>query len=180
MTFIQLFEQWIKDGEIYALPTEMKAKDKRAEEVLELINWYCEQYKHDKFKFFVAIRDMNEQTLEKIGASYSNLEPLVTKVISKLKVGNFAGSERDDAIKDLYVYVFIKENFFREDFSVTETRNGKTEVKHGKHLYVKFQFMYKNNPTKGLTYGKKNRSIINTDEIVLKDISLHPTNSLTI
>lgn len=178
ISFIQLFEQWIKDGDkdIYMLPTVMKAKDPRSAEVLELINWYCDQYQQDKTKLFVADRDMNKVTLGLIGASYSNLNPLINKVIRKLIVGNFAGSEKDHDTTNQFVYVFIKENFFRNVETVYDAG-----VKHsGRHLYVKFQFMYEGNPYKSLTLGKKQKAKIDPSEIILKDISVHPTDKLTI
>ena len=179
ISFIQLFEQWIKDGDkdIYMLPTVMGAKDKRAEEVLELINWYCDKYKTDKSAIFVARRRTNEETLKLFNCDYKNIQPLIDKVISKLKVGNFAGSEKDDEIHNQFVYVFIKENYFKNPIDFIDN-NGK--LRHCKHLYLKFQFMYNGNSDKGLEFGKKNKAKIDVENMILKDISVHPTDSLTI
>jgi len=178
-SFIQLFEQWIKDGDkdIYMLPTVMKAKDPRSAEVLELLDYYYDRYKTDKSAIFIAIRNENHETLRLLGLDRNNIQPLIDKCFKKLKIGNFAGSENDDSTPNQFVYIFIKENFFREEVSVKTDKGG---IKKGKHLYIKFQFMYKSNSRKSLTLGKKNKARIDPNEIVLKDISLHPTDKLTI
>ena len=178
-SFIQLFEQWIKDGEkdIYMLPTIMGAKDKKIEEVLELLNYYYDKYSTDKTAIYVSDRNQNIETLALFNSTRSNIQPFIDKVLKKLKVGNFAGSEKDDDIGKQFVYVFIKENQFKNEVTVLGD-NG--ERLTGKHLYIKFQFMYKENPRKPLTLGKKNKAKIDPNEIVLKDISIHPTKKLTI
>ena len=179
MTFIQLFEQWIKDGDkdIYMLPTEISAKDKKAEEVLELLEYYYDKYKTDKSAIIISDRVINDKTLELLNLTRNNLQPLIDKCFKKLKRGNFAGSEKDDKIPNQFVYIFIKENFFREKVRVSSDKDG---VKEGKHLYIKFQFVYKKNMYKSLEFGKKNKARIDPNEIILKDISLHPTDKLTI
>ena len=179
-SFIEfLKDQWIKDGDkdIYMLPTVMKAKDPRSAEVLELINWYCDKYKTDKSAIFIAIRNENHETLDLLGLNRNNLQPLIDKCFKKLKVGNFAGSEEDDSTPNQFVFIFIKENFFREEVSV---KTDKGVIKKGKHLYIKFQFMYKSNSRKSLILGKKKKARIDPNEIILKDISIHPTDKLTI
>ena len=179
LNFKDLYEQWVKDGDkdIFMLPSIMNAKDPRVSEVLELINWYCDKYKTDKSAIFVAIRNENDETLALMNLKRNDITPLIDKCFKKLKVGNFAGSREDDAIQKQFVYIFIKENFFDKEVFVTTDKGKK---KGGRHLYIKFQFMYKDNPRKSLTLGKKNKAKIDPNEIILKDISIHPTDKLTI
>ena len=179
-SFIEfLKEQWIKDGDkdIYMLPTVMKAKDPRSAEVLELLSYYYDRYKTDKSAIFVAKRDGNDETLALLGATRSNIQPLIDKCLKRLKIGNFAGSEEDDKIHNQFVFIFIKENFFRELVSVKISDN---HYAKGRHLYIKFQFIYKDDSFKPLSLGKKQRARIDPSEIILKDISVHPTDKLTI
>ena len=179
MNFIEIFEQWIKDGgkDIYMLPTIMGAKDRRVEEVLELLNYYYDKYKTDKSAIFVSDRNQNIETLALFNSTRANVQPFIDKVLKNLKIGNFAGSEEDDETSRQFVYIFIKENQFRNEVTVLDD-NG--DPLTGKHLYIKFQFMYRGNPKKSLTLGKRNKAKIDPNEIILKDISVHPTRKLTI
>ena len=107
MIFIEIFEQWIKDGDkdIYMLPTIMGAKDRRVEEVLELLNYYYDKYKTDKSAIFVSDRNQNIETLALFNSTRANIQPFIDKVLKNLKIGNFAGSEEDDETSRQFVYI---------------------------------------------------------------------------